>query len=71
MDNKIFIPNCIDKINILRKIEFDKYNFVYDEKVIENLGNIKALLEDNSIRTEWTKANDLMANDVSGNLKTA
>ena len=43
----------------------------YQQKVIENLGNIKALLEDNSIRTEWTKANDLMANDVSGNLKTA
>jgi len=42
-----------------------------DEKVIENLGNMKALLEDNSIRTEWTKANDLMANDVSGNLKQA
>ena len=42
-----------------------------DEKVIENLGNALALLNDNSIRTEWTKANDLMANDVSGNLKQA
>jgi len=45
MDNKIFIPNCIDKINILRKIEFDKYNFVYDEKVIEKKNLNENLIE--------------------------
>ena len=45
MDNKIFIPNCIDKINILRKTEFDKYNFVYDEKVIEKKNLNENLME--------------------------
>ena len=57
--------------NLANKKDHAKLLEMVDEKVIENLGNIKALLEDNSIRTEWTKANDLMANDVSGNLKTA
>jgi hypothetical protein len=57
--------------NLANKKDHAKLLEMVDEKVIENLGNIKALLEDNSIRTEWTKANDLMANDVSGNLKSA
>ena len=57
--------------NLANKKDHAKLLEMVDEKVIENLGNIKALLEDNSIRTEWTKANDLMANDVSGNLKQA
>jgi len=57
--------------NLANKKDHAKLLSMVDEKVIENLGNMKALLEDNSIRTEWTKANDLMANDVSGNLKQA
>ena len=57
--------------NLANKKDHAKLLEMVDEKVIENLGNIKALLEDNSIRTEWTKANDLMASDVSGNLKSA
>jgi hypothetical protein len=35
MDIKLFTSNCIDKIDILRKIEFEKYNFIYDEKELE------------------------------------
>lgn len=45
MDNKTFIPNFIDKINILRKTEFEKYNFVYDEKVIEKKNLNENLME--------------------------
>jgi len=45
MDNKTFISNCIDKINILRKTEFEKYNFVYDEKVIEKKKLSENLME--------------------------
>lgn len=45
MDNKTFIPNFIDKINILRQTEFEKYNFVYDEKVIEKKNLNENLME--------------------------
>lgn len=66
-----FLTELNKVYNLANKKDHAKLLEMVDEKVIENLGNIKALLEDNSIRTEWTKANDLMANDVSGNLKTA
>ena len=35
MNNNIFIPQCIEKLNSLREIEFNKNNFTYDEKIIE------------------------------------
>jgi hypothetical protein len=35
MNNNIFIPNCISKLNTLRDIEFKKHDFIYDEKIIE------------------------------------
>ena len=66
-----FLTELNKVYNLANKKDHAKLLSMIDEKVIENLGNMKALLEDNSIRTEWTKANDLMANDVSGNLKQA
>ena len=66
-----FLTELNKVYNLANKKDHAKLLSMVDEKVIENLGNMKALLEDNSIRTEWTKANDLMANDVSGNLKQA
>ena len=66
-----FLTELNKVYNLANKKDHAKLLSMVDEKVIENLGNMKALLEDNSIRTEWTKANDLMANDVSGNLKSA
>ena len=33
-------------------------------KIIENLGNTLALLQDNIIRNQWTKANDLQASNT-------
>lgn len=35
MNNNIFIENCINKINSLRKLEFEKNNICYEEKIIE------------------------------------
>ena len=35
MDNSSFINNIIDKINIIRAEEFKKFNYTYDEKIIE------------------------------------
>ncbi len=55
--------------NYASKKDYAKLLSSVDEKVIENLGNTLALLQDNSIRNEWTKANELQSNDVSGNLK--
>jgi len=55
--------------NYASKKDYAKLLGSVDEKVIENLGNTLALLQDNSIRNEWTKANELQSNDVSGNLK--
>jgi len=55
--------------NYASKKDYAKLLTMVDEKVIENLGNTLALLQDNIIRNQWTKANDLQANDVSGNLK--
>ena len=66
-----FLTELNKVYNLANKKDHAKLLSMIDEKVIENLGNMKALLEDNSIRTEWTKANDLMANDVTGNLKQA
>ena len=57
--------------NYASKKDYAKLLSMVDEKVIENLGNALALLQDNAIRSEWVKANDLQANDVSGNLKSA
>lgn len=45
MDNNIFIQNCIDKINILRNNEFEKYNFTYEEKIIEKKNLNENLVE--------------------------
>jgi len=66
-----FLTELNKVYNYASKKDYAKLLSMVDEKVIENLGNALALLNDNSIRTEWTKANDLMANDVSGNLKQA
>ena len=66
-----FLTELNKVYNLANKKDHAKLLSMVDEKVIENLGNTLALLQDNSIRTEWTKANDLMANDVSGNLKQA
>jgi hypothetical protein len=66
-----FLTELNKVYNLANKKDHAKLLSMIDEKVIENLGNMKALLEDNSIRTEWIKANDLMANDVTGNLKQA
>ena len=64
-----FLTELNKVYNYASKKDYAKLLSMVDEKVIENLGNTLALLQDNAIRSEWTKANDLQANDVSGNLK--
>ena len=66
-----FLTELNKVYNYASKKDYAKLLSMVDEKVIENLGNALALLSDNSIRNEWVKANDLQANDVSGNLKSA
>ena len=66
-----FLTELNKVYNYASKKDYAKLLTMVDEKVIENLGNTLALLQDNSIRNEWTKANDLQATDVSGNLKSA
>jgi len=66
-----FLTELNKVYNYASKKDYAKLLSSVDEKVIENLGNTLALLQDNSIRNEWTKANDLQATDVSGNLKSA
>jgi hypothetical protein len=66
-----FLTELNKVYNSANKKDYAKLLSMVDEKVIENFGNILALLQDNIIRNQWTKANDLQANDVSGNLKTA
>lgn len=66
-----FLTDLNKVYNYASKKDYAKLLTMVDEKVIENLGNIHSLLQDLSIRSEWTKANDLQANDVSGNLKSA
>lgn len=66
-----FLTELNKVYNYASKKDYAKLLTMVDEKVIENLGNTLALLQDNAIRSEWTKANDLQATDVSGNLKTA
>ena len=66
-----FLTELNKVYNYASKKDYAKLLTMVDEKVIENLGNIHSLLQDLSIRSEWTKANDLQANDVSGNLKSA
>ena len=64
-----FLTELNKVYNYASKKDYAKLLTMVDEKVIENLGNTLALLQDNIIRNQWTKANDLQANDVSGNLK--
>jgi len=64
-----FLTELNKVYNYASKKDHAKLLTMVDEKVIENLGNTLALLQDNIIRNQWTKANDLQANDVSGNLK--
>ena len=64
-----FLSELNKVYNYASKKDYAKLLTMVDEKVIENLGNTLALLQDNIIRNQWTKANDLQANDVSGNLK--
>ena len=66
-----FLTELNKVYNYASKKDYAKLLSMVDEKVIENLGNALALLQDNAIRSEWVKANDLQANDVSGNLKSA
>ena len=66
-----FLTELNKVYNYASKKDYAKLLSMVDEKVIENLGNALALLNDNSIRNEWVKANDLQANDVTCNLKTA
>jgi len=66
-----FLTELNKVYNYASKKDYAKLLTMVDEKVIENLGNTLALLQDNAIRSEWTKANDLQATDVSGNLKSA
>jgi len=66
-----FLTELNKVYNYASKKDYAKLLSMVDEKVIENLGNALALLSDNAIRNEWVKANDLQANDVSGNLKQA
>jgi len=66
-----FLTELNKVYNYASKKDYAKLLSMVDEKVIENLGNALALLSDNAIRNEWVKANDLQANDVSGNLKSA
>jgi len=49
------------------KKDYNKLLEIVDEKTIENLGNISALLTDNSIRSAWIKASDNLS--VSGDVK--
>lgn len=49
------------------KKDYNKLLEIVDEKTIENLGNISALLSDNSIRSAWIKASDNLS--VDGNVK--
>ena len=64
-----FLTELNKVYNYASKKDHAKLLSMVDEKVIENLGNALALLQDRVIRIQWVKANDLQANDVSGNLK--
>ena len=64
-----FLTELNKVYNYASKKDYAKLLTMVDEKVIENLGNALALLQDRVIRIQWVKANDLQANDVSGNLK--
>ena len=64
-----FLSELNKVYNYASKKDYAKLLTMVDEKVIENLGNTLALLQDRVIRIQWVKANDLQASDVSGNLK--
>ena len=53
--------------NVANKKDFNKLLELVDEKAIENLGNIKAILESNTIREEYIKATENLS--VDGDVK--
>ena len=58
----------LEKIyNIANKKDNTKLLDLIDNKAIESLGNIKALLEDNSIRQAFINANENLS--VNGDVK--
>ena len=59
----------IDRIekNVANKKDHNKLLELVDDKAIENLGNIKAMLESNEIRQEYIKATENLS--VDGDVK--
>jgi len=55
--------------NVANKKDFNKLLELVDEKAIENLGNIKAILESNTIRETYINATENLS--VNGDVKKA
>ncbi len=53
--------------NVANKKDHNKLLELVDDKAIENLGNIKAMLESNEIRQEYIKATENLS--VDGDVK--
>ena len=53
--------------NVANKKDFNKLLELVDEKAIENLGNIKAILESNTIREVYVNATENLS--VNGDVK--
>ena len=64
-----FLTELNKVYNYAQKKDNAKLLSMVTEKTIENFGNILALLQDNIIRNQWTKASELQATNVDGNLK--